>query len=251
MTNLYAEAQTRSGPSGIPERVLTIGAHPDDAEFGAGGTIAQWIEHGAEVTMLIVTDGSKGTWDGAAEPSDLVEQRRTEQARAASILGAEEPVMLGRTDGELEYSMELRAELCFWIRSLKPDVVITHDPWQRYQLHPDHRITGLAAVDGVVAARDHLFFPEQIRSGLEKHRPSWIFLWNADEPDHWVDISAGFETKIRALLAHSSQGTTTMQSAQAGEIEQSEFRSRMAEWARRQGEPAGLDLAESFKVLRP
>jgi LmbE family N-acetylglucosaminyl deacetylase len=181
----------------------------------------------------------------------LIDQRRAEQEAAARVIGANEPVMLGHVDGELEYSMALRAELCLWIRRLRPDVVLTHDPWQRYQLHPDHRVAGIAAIDGVVAARDHLFFPEQLGDGVEKHRPSWIYLWSADEPDHWVDIAATFDTKITALLAHSSQGTTTMGGAKDGELERQRFRDRLAQWAGRQGAAQGLALAESFKVLSP
>ena len=119
--------------------------------------------------MLVMTDGSKGSWDPSADQDALVETRRIEQHRSASILGITgEVVMLGRVDGELEYSMELRETLCWWIRRLRPNVVITHDPWKRYLLHPDHRVTGLVATDGVVAARDHLFFPAQLGSEIGK-----------------------------------------------------------------------------------
>jgi LmbE family N-acetylglucosaminyl deacetylase len=249
----YADAQTTRQPQGVPDRALTIGAHPDDAEFGAGGTLAAWADAGCEITMLVVTDGSKGSWDAAVTMDQLIARRITEQQAAAQRLGARKPIMLGHVDGELEYSMALRAELCLWIRRLRPDVILTHDPWQRYQLHPDHRVTGLAAIDGVVAARDHLFFPEQLNNGVEKHRPSWIYLWSADEPDHWVDIAGTFDTKIAALLAHSSQGTTTMGGAHDGEQERQRFADRLAKWANRQGAQANLDLelAESFKVLSP
>ena len=247
----YAEAQTTKEPRGVPNRALTIGAHPDDAEFGAGGTLAAWASAGCQVTMLVVTDGSKGSWDSAATRDQLIRQRVSEQQLAARHLGANEPIMLGHVDGELEYSMALRSELCLWIRRIRPDVVLTHDPWQRYQLHPDHRTTGLAAVDGVVAARDHLFFPEQLGNGVEKHRPSWIYRWSADEPDQGVDIANTFDTKITALLAHSSQGTTTMGGAQDGELERQRFRDRLARWAGRQGAAQDMALAESFKVLSP
>ncbi|MDH5372724.1 MAG: PIG-L family deacetylase [Acidimicrobiia bacterium] len=250
-SGIYAEAQTTGRPTGVPRRALTIGAHPDDAEFGAGGTLAAWAAAGCEVTMLIVTDGSKGSWDQAIGQQALIDLRMAEQAAAAVVLGAQPPIMLGYTDGELEYSMALREELCLWIRRTRPDVVLTHDPWQRYQLHPDHRVAGMAAIDGVVAARDHLFFADQLREGLEKHRPSWIYLWSSDEADHWVDISPTFERKIEALLAHSSQGVTTMGNAHIGAAERRVFRSRIEKWAHKQATPAELELAESFKVLSP
>lgn len=232
-----------------PKRALTIGAHPDDAEFGAGGTLARWAAEGCEVSMLVVTDGSKGSWDPSIGPDELARARLDEQASAASALGAKgELVHLGYVDGELEYSIELRRQICMWVRRLRPDVVLAHDPWRRYMLHPDHRATGWAAVDGVVAARDHLFFPEL---GLEKHRPEAILLWGADEPDYWEDIASTFETKIEALLCHSSQAESSMSNADSDEDGRDQFLHRMRDWAHSQGESAGIELAESFKLLRP
>lgn len=247
----YAEAQSTRRPTGIPERALSIGAHPDDAEFGAGGTLAKWAQAGCEITILVTTDGSKGSWDPDANRQALIERRRQEQHHATAVLGAARSVMLGYVDGELEYSMSLREQVCSWIRRLRPDVVLSHDPWQRYQLHPDHRTTGLIAIDAVVAARDHLFFTEQLVDGIEKHRPSWIYLWSADEPDHREDIADTFDTKIEALLAHSSQGPTTMANAHRSSAESAEFRNTIERWARRQAEGTGLELAEAFKTLTP
>jgi LmbE family N-acetylglucosaminyl deacetylase len=232
-----------------PRRALSIGAHPDDAEFGSGGTLAQWAREGCEVSMLVVTDGSKGSWDPDIAPDQLATARVEEQAKAAAALGAKgELVHLGYVDGELEYSMELRRQICMWIRRLQPEVVLSHDPWRRYMLHPDHRATGWGTIDGVVAARDHLFFPEL---GLPKHRPEAILLWGADAPDHWVDITATFDQKIEALLCHSSQAETSMSKADTDEHGREHFVTRMTEWAQSLGEPAGLDLAESFKLIRP
>jgi LmbE family N-acetylglucosaminyl deacetylase len=236
----------------VPGSALTIGAHPDDAEFGAGGTLARWAEAGAEVTILVVTDGSKGTWDPDVDPDDLVATRKREQHEAAEVLGAARVVFLDHVDGELEYSMDLRAELCEWIRRIAPDVVLTHDPWRRYQLHPDHRVTGTAALDGVVAARDHLFFPDQMESeGLEAHRPGTILLWSADEPNHWEDISHTLDTKIAALLRHATQSTTTMGSAGSDTERRAAFAARVARRAAERGAPAGMPAAESFRRITP
>jgi LmbE family N-acetylglucosaminyl deacetylase len=238
-------------PLATPTRALTIGAHPDDAEFGAGGTLARWSGAGCEVTMLVVTDGSKGTWDPALTPEQLVAARHAEQRAAADELGAAEVVMLGAVDGELEPSVDLRRELTGWIRRLRPDVVLTHDPWKRYMLHSDHRVTGLAAVDAVVAARDHLFFPEQLATGVEKHRPATLLLWAADEPDHYEDIAATFDRKLAALLRHSSQAQTTMGDALGSDEAKAAFEERLRGWAAEQGKPASIPLAESFKRLTP
>lgn len=206
--DLPREPGDEPGPLPTPDRALTIGAHPDDAEFGAGATLARWVDQGATITMLVVTDGSKGSWTPGTEPSLLAATRRAEQHAAAGVLGASSVIFLDYIDGELAYSMELRAEVCRNIRLFRPDVVLSHDPWQHYQLHPDHRITGLAAADGLVAARDPLFFPEQ---ALPAHRPQTLLLWSADDPDHNEPASKiHLDRKIDALLCHASQSMTTM-----------------------------------------
>jgi LmbE family N-acetylglucosaminyl deacetylase len=235
----------------VPERALAVGAHPDDIEFGAAGTLARWAAQGTHVTMLVVTDGSKGTWDRHADPSALAAARRAEQQAAAAVLGASDVVFLDHPDGELEYSMSLRGELCAWVRMVRPGIVLTHDPWQRYQLHPDHRVTGLAAVDGVVAARDPLFFPDQIDGGLEHHRPDAVLLWSADEPDHHEDVAGTLDLKVAALLCHSSQGGTTMGGADGDEAARREFAGRIAARAETAGAAAGLAAAEAFRRLTP
>lgn len=235
------------GPLPTPARALTIGAHPDDAEFGAGGTLARWAADGCHVTMLVVTDGSKGTWDDDADVEGLVATRRLEQRAAADALGAADLVMLDHVDGELEYTMDLRRELAGWIREVRPDVVLSHDPWRRYMLHPDHRATGWGAVDGVVAARDHLFYPEL----GPKHRPSTLLLWAADEPDHAEPIDDTLDRKIAALLCHESQGETTMGGAHGGGDAAERFAERIRSWATEQGSPFGVGPAEVFKLIRP
>ena len=246
--NMYNEMAADSDPLATPKRVLAVGAHPDDIEFGAGGTIARWANGGAAITMLIVTDGSKGTWDPDMDPSDLIVTRAAEQQAAAAVLGSTDVIHLNHVDGELEYTMELRKVMCEHIRRVRPEVVISHDPWRRYQLHPDHRATGWAVMDGVIAARDPLFYPEQ---RLEAHRPQAVLLWSADEPDHYEDIQGEFDTKVTALLCHSSQGTTTMGGAEQAEDKREAFIDRLRQWAADQGRAAGLDAAESFKRITP
>jgi len=235
-----------------PQRALTIGAHPDDAEFGAGGVLAKWSAAGCVASMLVVTDGSKGSWDPRVDPAELIETRRAEQLRAASILGVTgEVVMLGEVDGELEYSMRLRETLCRWIRRLRPNVVLTHDPWRRYLLHPDHRVTGIAATDGVVAARDHLFYPDQLTEGVGKHRPDTILYWASDQPDHREDIVGYVEQKVEALLCHSSQTETTMDDAGISADHRHRFAAKITRRAAEAGAPAALQAAEAFKIVVP
>ena len=234
-----------------PRRVLAVGAHPDDAEFGAAATMAKWASGGAHITLLVLTDGSKGSWDPTASPAELARTRAGEQRRAADAMGVADMFNLGYVDGELEYSMALRAEVCAWIRRMRPDVLLSHDPWRRYMLHPDHRATGWAVVDGVVAARDHLFFPEQLTGGITHHRPGALLLWAADRPDHREDVQGFVDRKVEALLAHSSQATTTMDDAGLTAEATEAFREEIHSRARAAGAAAGLAEAEEFKRITP
>jgi len=249
MTNLFSELPSEVTPLPVPASVLTVGAHPDDAEFGAGATIARWADAGAHVTMCVVTDGSKGSWNADEDTASLIARRVQEQRLAAQELGVQEVVHLGYVDGELEYSKPLRRELARLIRLTTPDVVLSHDPWQRYQLHPDHRATGFAAVDAVVDAREPLAHQDL---DLPAHRPSSLLLWSADEPDHAEPVEPEwFAIKIRALLCHSSQSTTTMGGAASGQGERHAFEQKLAAWQDASGAAFGIGPAETFKRIAP
>ncbi|MFV1999179.1 MAG: PIG-L deacetylase family protein [Acidimicrobiia bacterium] len=233
----------------LPKTVLTIGAHPDDAEFGAGASLARWAAAGAEITILVVTDGSKGSWDPDEDSDALIKRRRTEQRAAADVLGVQHCTHLDHIDGELEYSMALRTEIALVIRSIAPDVVLSHDPWKRYELHPDHRAVGFAAVDGVVSAREPLALTQ---SSLAPHRPDSLLLWSPDEPDHAEPMSDIEATKkFEALLCHSSQGSTTMGDPGRGPDERAAFEKRLSERHRSNGQRLGFGPAEIFKKLTP
>jgi LmbE family N-acetylglucosaminyl deacetylase len=192
----------------VPAKALAIGAHPDDVEFGCGGTLAKWAAAGCAIHHLVCTDGAKGSWDPSEDTARLVALRQEEQRAASRALGGKgEVVFLGWPDGELESGLRQRWEVAYWIRVVQPDVVLGHDPWKRYRLHPDHRNAGLLAVEGIVAARDPHFFPEQ---RVAHHRPSALLLWEADEPDHTEDVSDYVEAKFNALMEHRSQLRSTM-----------------------------------------
>ena len=201
----------RSGPLTPPASVLVVVAHPDDAEFQAGATLARWARSGTAIHHLVLTDGSKGTWDATADLDELVTRRREEQHAARHELGASgEVVFLGEEDGELGTSTELRGRVAEVIRRLRPAVVMGHDPWKRYRLHPDHRAAGVLCVDGIVAARDPFFHPEQLRAGLEPHRPEALLLFEPDVVDHVEPVGEeDLAAKLRALEAHRSQMETT------------------------------------------
>ena len=164
----------------VPDSALAIGAHPDDIEFGCGGTLAKWASAGCRIYHFVCTDGSKGTWDPLRDRQDLIAERREEQIAASRILGGEGRVTFGEwVDGELQCSLLERSVVAREIRAVRPQVVLAHDPWKRYRLPPDHRNAGCLATDGSVAARDPLVVPEH---GLSPHRPTKLFLWETSPP---------------------------------------------------------------------
>jgi LmbE family N-acetylglucosaminyl deacetylase len=232
-----------------PASVLAIGAHADDVEFGAGATLAKWATGGAAVRLLVLTDGSKGTWEPGASLPALVAERRREQEKAAAVLGIQDVSFLDLVDGELTSGRPEQALVCAAIRTARPEVVIGHDPWQRYRLHPDHRHAGFLVTDAIVAARDPHFFPEQ---ALEPHRPDRLLLFEADAPDHFEHVDGFLDTKVEALLCHRSQWETTMAIEAASpdaDAQREAFAGRVIEEAAAAGAPAGLPHAEAFKLI--
>jgi LmbE family N-acetylglucosaminyl deacetylase len=230
----------------VPASALAVGAHPDDVEFGAGGTLARWAAAGCVVHHLVLTDGSKGTWDLTADPAALVATRRDEQRAAAGALGATGDVrFLDRVDGDLVADAATRGEVARTIRELRPEAVLGHDPWRRYRLHPDHRAAGFLTCDAVVAARE----PHVRIDDLDAWRPSLLLLWEADEPDVAVDVSGHAEAKLAALLAHASQHESTMAMTAAGGDEEATFRRRVLDRLATWGRQVGSAHAEAFKLI--
>jgi LmbE family N-acetylglucosaminyl deacetylase len=220
------------------ERAMVIFAHPDDAEVQCAGTIALWTEAGKKVIYVVLTKGDKGTQDPQMTGEALTRLRRDEQLQAAEVLGVAKVVFLENGDGELEVTMERRRALTRIIREYQPEVVVTHDPWMRYQLHPDHRASGTLALDAAISARDRLYFAEQIDEGLSPCRISRALLFASDQPDYWVDIGPTMEKKIKALGRHQSQV-----------IQWPQWEERMRQRAETAGAAQGLKFAEPFKRL--
>jgi LmbE family N-acetylglucosaminyl deacetylase len=239
------ELPTRDLP--VPGVALAVGAHPDDVEFGCGGTLAKWAAAGCTVHHVVCTDGSKGTWDTGADLLALAARRQAEQRDAALRLSGDragEVRFLGYVDGELEHSLEARRAIALAIRELRPEVVLGHDPWKRYRLHPDHRTAGLLVCDAGVAARDPHFFPDL---GVAHHRPAHLLLWEADVVDHLEDVSTSIDRKLAALEAHESQFESTMHAVDDDELDA--FRRRIRDRLAAIGATAGMSAAEAFKRI--
>jgi LmbE family N-acetylglucosaminyl deacetylase len=221
------------------KHALAIGAHPDDCEFGAGGTLAKLARDGWAITYIIVTNGNKGTHDKTLSPFVLSETREGEQRNALDVYGNGHRVIHCRyNDGELEPTMALRLEMCLYVRMLKPTVVFTHDPWKQYVWHPDHRAVGFAVIDGIVSARDHLFVPGLRQVGIDLWRPESLFLWGCEQPDHYEDITQTLDAKIASLTEHHTQ----LDNAKGWD-------ERTRERAAAMGKIAGYAAAEAFRKM--
>jgi LmbE family N-acetylglucosaminyl deacetylase len=195
------------------ERVLAIGAHPDDAEYFAGGTLARLADGGAQVELIVCTDGARG----GREVENAARVRSVEQASAAQVLGFRAQTNLGRPDGELVNDDMLRADLALRVRRQRPNLVLTHDPrtlWNVYggRAHPghsDHRATGQAVLDALYPrAASPNFFREQLAEvGVEPWYPREVWLFDTAQADMHLEVSATFARKLDALRAHVSQNT--------------------------------------------
>ncbi|HUX88401.1 MAG TPA: PIG-L deacetylase family protein [Chloroflexota bacterium] len=221
-------------------RAIMIAAHPDDPEFSCAGTIAKWAAMGREITYLLLTSGDKGSHDAAVRPGQIAGRREEEQRAAAAALGVTEVVYLNYPDGILENTLELRRRLTLILRERQPDVVFAIDPWRHYQMHPDHRAAGQAALDAIFAAREWYIFPEQLVGDRQPWRVSEAYLFWAQDPDHWEDVSETVDQRIAALRNHASQVQSRLDTLDE----------RVRKGLRETGKDHGLEYAEAFKKLK-
>jgi LmbE family N-acetylglucosaminyl deacetylase len=223
------------------ERVLVVISHPDDAEFGAGATIATLRARGARIDYVVTTDGGKGTEDPAVTSEQLAATRVIEQRAAADVLGVREIVHLGYPDGYLTPSLDLRRDIVRQIRHFRPDLVIAQN-WQRrmdgnpYIAHPDHLATGEATMAAVYpAARDRLNFPELLDEGLETWKVRQVLVTGVEHPNLWLDVADQMDAALTALRCHASQ-------IDDWETAEQRVRERAAEV----GKQVGLTAAQAF-----
>jgi LmbE family N-acetylglucosaminyl deacetylase len=186
--------------------ILVIAPHPDDAEFGAGGTVAGWTREGKQVVFVVCTAGDKGTSDRDMAPERLAGIREKEQREAARVLGVREVVFLGYPDQGLEDTPEFRKQIVRLLRTYRPGTVVTSDPYRRYISHRDHRITGQVVLDAVYPyARDHMAYPDLLAEGLEPHKVRELLFWDSEDVNFRSDITGTFDRKAAALRCHESQ----------------------------------------------
>lgn len=227
----------------IPERVLVVTPHPDDAELWCAGTVARWTAAGASVHYLVCTDGGKGSADRGVTASQVAQTREREQLAASRALGVGEVLWLGRRDGELEDTADFRKEIVREIRRVRPEVVLCPEPYRRnLAWHRDHRIAGQVTLDAVFpCARDHLHFMDLWeQEGLEPHKTATVLFWGTELPDTYVDIGESLDAKVRAVRAHRSQMDSRTETG-------------VEEWVRRRAADAAAgqeySYAEAFRKV--
>ncbi|MGE5138523.1 MAG: PIG-L deacetylase family protein [Rudaea sp.] len=186
-------------------RVLVVEAHPDDIEWYAGGTIAGMARQGAEITLVICTEGERGSYDPEADPAAIAAARKREQRASAELLGVSNVVYLGYPDGGLEATAQLRKRLAVLYRQYKPELLLAFDPWKRYEPHPDHVAAGKAAVEARLFAKMPLYYAETRSEGIEEWAVPEVWLFNTDDPNHYVDVTDTFDARLAALRLHAGQ----------------------------------------------
>jgi len=219
--------------------VLGVCAHPDDLDFGAGGTFAKWAKEGAKCYYLICTDGGKGSLDPNVTRKQLIEMRRSEQKEAGKILGLADVFFLTYNDTELVADRSLKRDIVRYIRKLKPDIVVTTDPAFLYSRrgfvnHSDHRAAGLATMDAIYPLAKNAFSFEE--EGLEPHKVKSLYFINFESGEEFIDITGTIDKKLLAITKHKSQAVSR----------NGEGARRLAEML---GKRAGFKYAESFVKL--
>lgn len=183
-------------------RIIVFGAHPDDAEYKAGGTGAKWAKLGHHVKLVSVTNGDIGHWQMAGGP--LAQRRAAEAKAAAKVLGVTSEV-LDIHDGELLPTLEYRKLITKVIREWKADIVIAHRPWD---YHPDHRYVGVLVQDAAFMVTVPFFCPD-----IPPLKKNPVFLYSSDgfrkpypfNPDVAVSLDDVFDTKVDAIHELPSQ----------------------------------------------
>lgn len=229
------------------KKIMVIFAHPDDAEFMCGGTVAKLVRDGNEVVYVSATDGNRGMHNTDVTPEMMTEVRRLEMLAAAEVLGVKEVVFLGYEDGRLKEVQSLVGDFMRAIRKFRPDILLTFDAWRPYELHPDHRTVGYAAAEAGYLADSPWYYPEHTVEKLEPHKPQAVYLFAPGDPNYWVDIGDTIELKIEAIKCHVSQ---VAEPGFAPPDAMERLPERQKSRAAQIGEPHGIAYAEAFRRLR-
>lgn len=190
------------------KRVLCVQPHYDDNDIYAGGTIARLHESGAEIIYLTVTDDLVGFLDQSKTDEMMSTQLRTEQQEAGKIIGVDTYYWLNYPDaGKYDY-YRLRQDIIDYIRLLKPDFILTVDPWLPYEAHRDHILTGKAVSESLlVGGFSRLASNIPVPKESIQHRVTGIAYYNTAWPNSVIDISQTWQKKHSAIRVFKAQFT--------------------------------------------
>jgi LmbE family N-acetylglucosaminyl deacetylase len=227
-------------------RALVVGAHPDDIDFGAAGTVANLTDAGVHVAYCLITDGDAGGFDPDVPRSEIPAIRRAEQTVAAEHVGVDELHFLGYPDGRVEVTLALRRDISRVIRIVRPDLVICQSSTRFldriYASHPDHLAAGEATLCAVYPdARNPFAYPELMAEGHEPWTVREVWITAHPETDHSIDVTEQIERKFAALCAHESQ-----------HVDPAAMDARVRSWMSDTAERAGFDAgryAEAFRRI--
>ncbi len=216
--------------------VLAIGAHSDDADEFAGGTLARYAQLGHTVGICCMTDG-RG-FGNAPSVEALIATRKREFEESARLIGAAQTFWLGFPDGGLESNLPTRQALIDVFHDFAPEVLLTH-PLDDY--HADH------------IATYHLVTEASQKIRLAHVTYATVLYWESEGghnfvPDEYVDITPVFDLKLRLMDVHRSQydfGPDPL----TGKVENFLYEDVFA-MARFRGMQSSVKYAESFQHCR-
>jgi N,N'-diacetylchitobiose non-reducing end deacetylase len=219
------------------KKVLCIQPHPDDNEIGAGGTIALMHQNNQEISYLTVSRGKGGS--STMSSKELIAIRAQELIKAGSLLGAASFESLDLVDAHYPDQRTITELIVSVIRRVKPDLVLTIDPYLMYEAHPTHRNTGMAVLDACLfSSMKHFPIPDGDNEAV--HRVQCIAFYASARPNTVIDITSTFELKLKAIQEHQTQ------------FDQKAFKQLkdyLSFRAQTDGQKKGYQYAETFKVL--
>ncbi len=226
------------------KKLLCIQPHPDDMDISAGGTIARLAEIGTEITYLTITDDTAGFMETDAGNSQRrKDQRKEEQYAAGKILGVKDYYWMDYPDAG-DWSMhQARNEIIKYIRKVRPDFVMTIDPWLPYEAHQDHVKGGMAASEATVLFN----FPfiktdEKIDNNFEPYEIDGMAFSFTAKPNTVIDMGDYREHRFSAVSAHKSQFSNE-------QLEMLKIYDELRQ--KKMAENCDFDFGEGFKILNP
>jgi LmbE family N-acetylglucosaminyl deacetylase len=225
------------------EHILAIQPHYDDNDIAAGGTLSKLAKNGTKITYLTISDDLIGVIDENWSKEEATKHLRSDQEKAAELIGVSDQYWLGYPDaGKYDY-YELREDIIRVIRQTRPDFIFTVDPWLPYEGHQDHILGGRAASEAAMLyglmrlktdpATDENYVFQELK-GIAYYCSAW--------PNTFFDISETFETKLQTMDCYKAQFDSKG-------LE--ELKMTVGFMAQHYAENQSFQYAEPLKIIKP